>query len=162
MGRSDDVRRHADGDGVGFLYKHKSASRSTIRAVSLHVLINRLFFKDWFQWHRKATEKRAVTVWLAGMSLMPSWQLSWTRLSRPFSLRTLHLIELSSLGRSNTTPNGRTLTKITSDSNYKPIQIHIGSMADVSCIRLIVSYQSNCPAARKMRDVNMMNGPIVK
>lgn len=46
-----------------------------------------------------------VTVWLAAMSLMPLRQLSGMCLSHGLSLKTLYLIELSSL-----LPNGRTLT----------------------------------------------------
>lgn len=115
-----------------------------IRILTLGVLIYWLSFRGLMSWQQKATEERLVTVWLAAMSLMPLWQLSWTCLSHPLSLKKLYLIELSSLGQSNTVPNGRTLTKITSDSNYKRIQLHISYIADVSHIRLIVPYQSNC------------------
>lgn len=58
-------------------------------------------------------------------------------------------IELSSLGQSNTVPNGMTLTEITSDNNYKQIQLHISYIANVFHIRLTVPYQSNCHLERR-------------
>lgn len=60
-------------------------------------------------------------------------------------------IELSSLGQSNTVPNGMALTEITSDNNYKQIQLHISYIANVFHIRLTVPYQSNCHLERRHR-----------
>lgn len=68
---------------------------------------------------------------------------------------TVFNCKLSSLGQSNTAPNDTRLTPITSDSNYRSTQLHIGFITDVFCTGLIVFYQSTC---HLWKDVNMMNG----
>lgn len=101
-----------------------------------------------------------VTVWLAWMSLKPLQQLAQTSLSHdPQPEDTV--FNWTVIFRSKQYTNSKwqdTPTVITSDSNYKGIQLHFSRLAHGFRVGSTVTYQSNC---RLPKDINMTNNQTV-